>query len=487
MKNTIQYDLLSNYNSRRLSLRAILLAGAVAFVGGIFPIAPTAGEAASLPDPPTSGIEHVVLVMMENRSFDHFLGWLPNAEGRQSGLSFLDRTNGTHPTFPLAPDFQGCRYNDPDHSYAGGRVEYNGGACDGWLRAGNNDVFSIGYYVKNDLPFIGQAAPAWTVCDQYYAPIMASTYPNRIIQHAAQTDRLDNSLAISSLPTIWDRLSDAGISARYYYTDVPMIALWGAKYLPIVRPITGFMADCTNGTLPGFSWVEPKFSSEELGTSGDDHPFSDIRNGEAFLNKVYNAVRNSPQWDSTVLVINFDEWGGFFDHVPPTLAPVPPGEQALGNDGRRGFRVPCLVISPWSRRGFVAKGVYDHTSVLKLIEWRWNLPALTVRDAGANNLAEVLDFSSKNVSTPAFTVPAGPFASVCTNKLAFTGTNGLSLTWPHASTLQTAPTVVGPWRNLTNALPPYPVATTNGFQFFRVNDEWSDLSSLAAFYGFFVY
>src|SRR5256885_11327903 len=93
---------------------------------------------AELPDPATSGIEHIVVFMMENRSFDHFLGWLPGADGRQAGLTYVDAASVPHETFPLAPDFQGCGYNDPDHSYAGGRVEYNDGACDGWLRA--NDV-----------------------------------------------------------------------------------------------------------------------------------------------------------------------------------------------------------------------------------------------------------------------------------------------------------------------------------------------------------
>lgn len=472
------------YSTAR-ALQAIACACAIAFGTGIL-TQPT-HAAPPLPDPTLSGIEHIVLVMMENRSFDHLLGWLPNADGKQSGLTFLDRTNGSHATFPLAPDFQGCAYNDPDHSYAGSRAEYNNGLCDGWLRAGKNDRFAIGYYRQADLPFLGQAAPAWTVCDRYFSSILSSTYPNRIIQHAGQTDRLANSTAISTLPTIWDRLSDAGLTARYFYSDVPIIALWGTKYLPIVRPISGFLSDCTAGTLPAFSWVEPKILSEELGTSADYHPFSDVRNGEAFLNQVYDAMRNSPQWQSTVLIINFDEGGGFFDHVPPGLAPVPAGEQSLGNDGRLGFRVPCLVISPWSRRGYVASGVYDHASVLKMIEWRWNLPALTVRDGGANNLAEVLDFSAKSLVTPAFTLPAGPFPNACTNKLGFTGTNGLSLSWPHAATLQTAPTVLGPWTALPDASPPYSVAPTNGSQFFRVNDDWSDLSSLAAFFGFFVY
>src|SRR5436189_5910800 len=154
-----------------------------------------------LPEPASSGIEHVVVMTMENRSFDHILGWLPGADGRQAGLRYLDRAGAPHATYPLAPDYQGCGHPDPDHSYTGGRAEYDGGACDGWLRAGSNDEFAIGYYTQNDLAFLGSAAPAWTTCDRYFAAIMSETYPNRIYQHAAQTDRLDASIfPLSTLP-----------------------------------------------------------------------------------------------------------------------------------------------------------------------------------------------------------------------------------------------------------------------------------------------
>src|SRR3954452_1564599 len=111
-----------------------------------------------LPRPEKRGIKHVIVAMMENRSFDHLLGWLPGADGQQAGLVYTDSLGVAHPTSPLAPDFQGCGHPDPDHSYDGGRIEYNGGLCDGWLRAGDNDVYAIGYYTQADLPFLGKAA-----------------------------------------------------------------------------------------------------------------------------------------------------------------------------------------------------------------------------------------------------------------------------------------------------------------------------------------
>jgi phospholipase C len=117
-----------------------------------------------------------------------------------------------------------------------------------------------------------------------------------------------------------------------------------------------------------------------------------------------------------VLVINFDEWGGFFDHVPPPLRqPILGSDVAAGSDGRSGFRVPALIISPFARRGFVSSTLFDHTSVLKMIEWRWNLDPLSVRDAGANSLAMALDFSKQNLGAPHFNVPSGPYTGVCSS------------------------------------------------------------------------
>src|SRR5256884_2415160 len=301
--------------------------------------------ASRLPDPEASGIEHVVLVMMENRSFDHFLGWLPGANGRQAGLTYIDSAGTGHATYPLAPDFQGCGHADPDHSYEGGRVEYNGGSCDGWLRV--NDTFSIGYYRQEDLAFLGRAGPQWTSFDRYFCAILGPTFPNRIYQHAGQTDRLSNTPALSTLPTIWDRLAGRGLQGRYYYGDVPFLGLWGAKYLPISRPLDEFFADCRAGSLPQVAFVDGPFLSEATGTGPDDHPFGDIRAGEAFLNRIYAAVTASPAWERTVLFINFDEWGALFDHRPAPAAAIPDAPRAAGHtDGLPRFRGPALLLSP---------------------------------------------------------------------------------------------------------------------------------------------
>ena len=145
------------------------------FVGaaaGTLGAAALGGPAAALAKPPRRALfDHVVVLMMENRSFDHFLGWVPGADGRQAGLVYRAKLGVPHATHALAPDFQGCGFADPDHSYEGGRVETTGGRCDGWLRAGDNDVFSIGYYRKRDLSFLGPAVRSWTTFSRYFSGI----------------------------------------------------------------------------------------------------------------------------------------------------------------------------------------------------------------------------------------------------------------------------------------------------------------------------
>jgi phospholipase C len=411
--------------SRRTLLGAAGAAGALTATGGYRLLGESADAATTLPPPATSGIEHVVVLTMENRSFDHFLGWLPKADGQQAGLTYVDRYRVPHNTHHLTVT-SSCGFQDPDHSYEGGRIELNGGQCDGWLRAGQNDTMSIGYYEQADLEFLGQAAPYWTTCDGYYASTMAETYPNRFYMHCAQTDRLHSSYNVSTMTTIWDRLKAKGVSGKYYYGDIPFAVLLGT-HAPPARALVGdplnpapgtFFYEAAAGTLPAVSYVDPRFQNEDAGTSDDDHPHADIRAGEAFMNQVYDAVRTSPTWNSTVLVITYDEWGGFFDHVPPGHA-----QDVARKTSLRGFRVPTLVISPFARRHHVAHRTMDHTSILKMIEWRWGLKALTVRDYHANNLARVLDFASPpNPTRPAFTVtPFDGTTAGCPTQAAETG------------------------------------------------------------------
>src|SRR5581483_9522627 len=394
----------------RLSRRGFLGAAATAALATQPLVRSALAAPARLPSPGRSGLDHVVFVMMENRSFDHLLGWLPHADGKQAGLTYVDSAGVAHQTYPLAPDFQGCAYHDPDHSYAGARTEWSNGACDGWLRA--NDLYSIGYYRQQDLPFLGKIVPAFTACDRYFASLLGPTFPNRFYSLSGVTDRLDDTESRVDLPTIFDRFAAKKIPAAYYYGNFAFILLY-QRYNAISHPYARFFAQCKSGKLPAFSYIDPNFTFTDTGPASgnqgnDDHPHADIRAGEYFMSQIYNAVVRSPAWPRTLLIFTFDEWGGFFDHVPPPAAPdVKPELQ------QRGFRVPCILISPFARRGHVAHGVYDHTSVLKLLEWRFGLAPLSVRDAHAANLANALDFSHRNLHAPHVTVPALKVGAAC--------------------------------------------------------------------------
>lgn len=389
----------------------------------------------ALPEPKESGIDHIVVLMMENRSFDHFLGWVPGADGQQAGLSFPDKNGAQVPTFHLATDpaygFQGCGKEDPSHSYDGGHTHYNNGAMNHFLQTVSDpaDHFPVGYYSADDVPFFKGVADNFTLCDRYFSGILSSTFPNRVYMHAGQTDRNENTFPFleqppSTLPTIWDLMAAKGESAIYYFQDLPFTALWGAKHANISRPYAQFLLDAELGILPSLAYVDPFFGlsvgEAPYGVSRDDHPNADIRDGQAFMSQVYDTLRASPNWERTLLIINYDEWGGFYDHVPPPLAPISAAEAALGTDGRLGFRVPCAIIGPRARRKHVSHLPLDPNSILNLIRWRFDLGPLSARDSSSLNLAYALDFANPpNPTAPAFNVPTNPlgFGHECNTNL----------------------------------------------------------------------
>ena len=180
-----------------------------------------------------------------------------------------------------------------------------------------------------------------------------------------------------------------------------MTFLWGTAHTSISEPYANFLTACSTGSLPEVSFVDPRFLTTASGPQNDDHPHADIRRGQHFLNEVYQAITSSPNWATTLFVITYDEWGGFFDHVAPKVAPdVDP------THGQRGFRIPTILIGPRARRNFIARRAYDHTAILKMIEWRWGLPALTPRDLAARNIAEALDFENDpDLTAPQWDVP----------------------------------------------------------------------------------
>jgi phospholipase C len=394
----------------------------------------------SLPDPAMSGIDHIVLVTMENRSFDHFLGWVPGAEGMPANLSFTDAFGQQHAPFSLSANpsygFQACNFADPNHSFAGGRTHLANGAMNGFLQTAatnttQGDLLPIGTYGSPDLDFFRGVASQYAVSDFYFSGILSETYPNRIYLHSGATDRLSNTTTVCTLPTIWDLLSAKGVSATYFYHDVPFTALYGNRYLGISQLFPAFLSQAASGTLPSFSMIDPVFTGEAQGVSADDHPHADIRNGQALLGQIYDALRTGPNWDRTLMIVVYDEWGGFHEHVVPPTRPISAAETALGNDGKLGFRVPCALLGPRVPAASVTRFPFDPSSIHELLQWRFGLDPLGVRGSAPAtfNLAYALDFAHPaRTDAPAIAVAPGPFGSACPAPAAAASASGASAT-----------------------------------------------------------
>jgi phospholipase C len=375
-----------------------------------------------LPRPADAPFDTVVVLMMENRSFDHLLGWLPGANGRQQGLSYVDKDGVAHETWPLAPDFQGCLHGDPDHTSEGAAEQYAEGRCDGFLKtAPAGDRFPIGYYREDELPILSALAKGYTTFDAYFCSMLGPTWQNRLYQLTGTTQltadcdfpRPGDARPVTIETAIFDRLRDAGRTAGYYYHAEPMTGLFASrKYDSISYPIDQFWVDAREGKLANVVFVEPNYTdrAEDLGTSNDYHPWGNVLVAEGFVAQVHDALKASPQWGRMVFVLTFDEHGGFFDHVPPPECQddtVLPGPGPVPNLKRLGFRVPTIAMGPFAPRKIETAGPYEHCSTLKMIEWRFNLEPMTLRDRHAKNLAEALDFTRCRdaIDLPPFDAP----------------------------------------------------------------------------------
>ena len=384
-----------------------------------------------LPSPRNLPLDTFVILMMENRSFDHYLGWMPKADGRQAGLSYVDANGVRQSTHALAPDFQGCGHRIPGHLWNEGRVQFAGGRCDGFLANGSgNDIYAIGYYRQRDLPFTPSLVREFTVCDRWFASLLASTNPNRSYAHAAQSYGQKYLLTLPGDPppqfptpkgfppstSIEGALARRGKRGTTFYSDDNYASLWGPVGVRRSAPLSEFFDRCGSGKLPALSFVDPHLHSflEVTGTSNDDHTYGDVRTAEAFISDVVHAFIHSPQYKRGVLFVVFDEWGGFYDHVRPPSVPDIRQSRNLDNDfGQMGFRVPGIVVSPYARRGGVVHTRFGHESILKLVEYRYGLRPLTRRDARANNAGLALNFNQKPRKPPSLPTPLHRISQPC--------------------------------------------------------------------------
>jgi phospholipase C len=372
-------------------------------------------------------IEHIVVVMMENHSFDNYLGMLGrgdgftvDASGKPTAANPDGRGNLVHAFHMPTP----CQLDGkPSQSWNASHVQLDNGRNDGFVISDSGPV-AMGYWTGDDIPFYYGLARSFPLADRYFSSCLAQTYPNRrFLMAASAFGLIDDPLPGPNDPapptgTIFDRLNAHGISWRNYFVDLPEVALFPYVFEGNpgkAVPVSQFFVDAAAGTLPGFSLVTP----EAAATGSEENP-QDIQVGEAFASRVITAAMQGLAWDKTLLVWCYDEHGGYYDHVPPPPAVPPdnippaihvPPDQPGGYD-RYGFRVPCVVVSPYARRNYVSHVVHDHTSILRLVETKWNLGAMTYRDANASNLLDMIDLTS----APAYADPPSlPSPGLVTN------------------------------------------------------------------------
>ncbi|HZS83731.1 MAG TPA: alkaline phosphatase family protein [Stellaceae bacterium] len=394
--------------------------------------------------PALGGIEHVVVLMLENRSFDCMLGTLyppdPGFEGLRGDEQNLwmgqrvkvwrvpgDTLDARSATIP-SPD-PGELFADMTMQIFGsppGPTPSMSGFVENYMRQQPTPPdcrAPMHYFTPEQVPVLSALARAFGVCDQWHASAPCQTWPNRFFVHSGTClGHVDNANFPFpyTAPSIFRRMSERGRSWRVYFHDVPhalMLAdIWSEAPLHF-RYFSAFLADSVNGTLPNYSFIEPRYFTDLFlnNIPNDEHPPHNVLYGEALIASVYNAVRASPSWKKTLLVITCDEHGGCFDHVPPPAA-VPPDDRRP--DGfafdRYGVRVPTIIVSPYMAPGSRVRAMptglpsaaapypFDHTSILATLRKLFDLgPPLTRRDAAAPDLLGALSLDEPQNDGPA--------------------------------------------------------------------------------------
>ena len=394
-------------------------------------------------------IEHVVVLMLENHSYDNLFGMLgrgpgqrPRGDGFTLAADGLPTATNPYPDGRIQRAFRmptTCQQNSrPSQEWTASHNQLDGGRLDGFVRTpislGSSTLVgpvAMGYWTAEDLPLTCALAETFPIADRWFCSCLAQTHPQRryLIAGTSQgmTGDVGNPAAdtVLGVPakngTIFTHMTSSGITwADYNTTGTTGTSMElypandGAFSKTNAPNISQFFSDAKSGKLPQFSLLDPNF-----GTQSQENP-QNITIGEGFLGQVIDALRSSPAWRKTLFILTYDEHGGYYDHVPPpkALAPdgfapvVNPGEAQYDGFARYGFRVPSIVIGPYAKRDHVSHLVYDHTSVLAFLEHKWNLPAMTKRDANAHNLLDFLDLPALKAKKPTFPelpklVPAG--------------------------------------------------------------------------------
>ncbi|HEX7836182.1 MAG TPA: alkaline phosphatase family protein [Kofleriaceae bacterium] len=337
-----------------------------------------------------AGIETIVVLCLENRSFDHCFGALRLVEGRADvdGLTGAE-WNPDDDGHPVAVHRIGDHIAaDPGHNWGAAHRQWNQGANNGFVQAhsGAFQADVMGYRVREQLPVTYALADAGTICNRWFSSCLGPTWPNRAYLHAATSAGMKEDLPMLFLaPTIWDRLAEAKLGGVNYYHDIPWV-LGAFGQTSGTAPVERFFEDAASGSLPPLAVIDPAFFG---GGANDDHPTHDDHLGQALVASVVAALGASPQWNRCLFVLTYDEHGGFFDHVaPPAVSAQIEPEAEFGT---LGFRVPSVVLGPHVRRGCAVNTVFDHTSVLATVSRRFGIEPLNPRAAAAADLSSCID------------------------------------------------------------------------------------------------
>jgi phospholipase C len=365
--------------------------------------------------PGVTPIERVVVIMKENHAFDNYFGTFPGADGIPENVTVPDGAGGV-----LRPHWLNATSTlDIPHSREAMIQSYD---------AGRNDLFgvvanaagpglgnvSMGYYDSRQLPGYWSLARNFTLADQYFSSMLGPTYPNRLYSIAGQAGGVTTNPLPGSgvdVPTIFDQLEGRGISWRYYgitneiettfALQVPHIASNPSMASKVVH-LAYLAPDIASGNFPSVTYIDPNgFLPASIKIS--EHPPGDVTFGDAWTAGIIDSIMASAMWPSCVVLVTWDESGGFYDHVPPPQV----------DEWGYGFRVPTLVISPFVRRGWIDHTVMDHTSILKFIADNWGLPYLTSRQARAGNLTGAFVFGARGTAamTSSLGAPILPIGS----------------------------------------------------------------------------
>jgi phospholipase C len=351
-------------------------------------------------------ITHVVVIMQENRSFDHLFGTLGHGtDGIPAGYSNPDSSGAAVAPFPLVSGTSRRCAPDLPHGWNPIHAGWNNGAMDGWVRTNGRDAMT--YLTDADHPFYTWLATTFATSDRYFSSVLGPTHPNRDYLYGATSDGIRESYAgYPRGPLLFDQLNMAPTPIPWTEYNAEFFEVFSGT-LPLtyqtshVRSYSEFLPALAGGTLPPVSFVDLE--------PHDEHPPGSVHEGEVDVRALITRAFQSPLWGHLAIFFTYDENGGFFDHVPPpTACLAAPSESAFDH---LGVRVPFILVSPYARAAYVSHETHSHTSILRFIQALFDLPALTGRDANSDALLDLFDFAAPAFASPPGSVPAAGTAT----------------------------------------------------------------------------